>query len=169
MGIDHEFKENHKIDILPFYYTARLSDLDITYLNGISTYGASETRKQRRYGLNMEYLLRELTLFGQLMWATDGHMDRNGWYIQPSYVVKLKDRKTLTQVEFLLRIEAYKVDLDRDPTDSRTWNRDTFTLAAIADVVKNLKVKTEVLFNDEHTGGGSVRNNEVVVQLEAKF
>ncbi len=96
-------------------------------------------------------------------------MDRYGWYLQPSYKVKLKDRDIFTGFEFLVRYEDYNVDLTRDPTDSRTWDRETVTLAVLTDVVKNTKIKTEFYINEESTGGPDVDNNEVLVQLEIKF
>jgi hypothetical protein len=169
LGMDHSFKEEHHIDILPFYYISRLSDEDVAYLKGISTYGTSDADDQHRYGLNLEYLLRGFTFFGQYMRATDGKMDRDGWYVQESYKLKFKERKIFTAVEFLFRHENYNVDLSHDPSDSRTWDRRATTLAVITDIVKNLKVKTEYYFHDEDTGGDDVDNNELLVQLEAKF
>jgi len=170
IGIDLPIKENHKIDILPFYYHSRLSGNDVSYLQGISTYGSSVgKKKQERYGFNFEYLLDAFTLFAQVMRTTDGIMDRDGWYIQPSYKIKCKERKSFNAFEFLLRYEEYNVDLTKDPTDSRTWDRETITLAILTDVVKNTKLKTEYYFNDESTGGSGVNNNEFLVQLEVKF
>ena len=167
--MDYSFKERHRIDILPFYYTSRLSDGDVAYLQGITTYGTSDDDDQHRYGLNVEYILCGLTLFGQYIQATDGKMDRHGWYVQPSYKVEFKKRETFTAVEFLLRYEDYDVDLTQDIADSRTWDRQTTTVAIIIDVVKNLKIKTEYYLNDEDTGGSDVNNDELLIQLEAKF
>ncbi len=79
------------------------------------------------------------------------------------------DRDIFTGFEFLVRYEDYNVDLTRDPTDSRTWDRETVTLAVLTDVVKNTKIKTEFYINEESTGGPDVDNNEVLVQLEIKF
>jgi len=169
IGIDLPIKENHKIDILPFYYHSRLSGNDVAYLQKISTYGASNGKKQERYGFNFEYRLNAFTLFAQVMRATDGIMDRDGWYIQPSYKIKCKKRKTFKAFEFLLRYEEYNVDLTKDPTDSRTWDRETITLAILTDVVKNTKIKTEYYFHGESTGGSGVNNNEFLLQLEVKF
>ena len=169
LGIDHEFKEDHSVNILPFYYIASLSDDDVAYLQGISTYGVSEDDDQHRFGVNLEYILRAFNFFGQYMQATDGKMDRNGWYVQGSTKIKCKCGKTIMAHEFLIRYEDYNVDLSLDPADSRTWDRQTTTLAVITDVVKNLKVKTEYYFKNEDTGAGDLKNNELLVQLEAKF
>ncbi|MFQ5780317.1 MAG: hypothetical protein ACE5HN_05970 [Nitrospiria bacterium] len=169
LGIDHSFKEGHKIDLLPFYYRSELSDADIAHLQGIATYPPGDLRDdQRRYGLNLEYLLRGFALFSQYIKAEDGAMDRDGWYVQPSYRLVLGGSR-LAAVEFLVRYEEYNVDLARDRNDSRTWDRRTTTLALITDVVKGFKVKTEYYFNDEKTGGPDVDNNELLVQAEIKF
>ncbi len=95
-------------------------------------------------------------------------MDRDGWYVQPSYKYSLGYNR-LTAVVFLLRYEDYNVDLTKNPTDSRTWDRQATTVALIASIVKGVKVKTEYYFNDEKTGGPDVDNNELLVQLEIKF
>ena len=170
VGIDLPLKEDHKLDFLPFYYSSRLSGNDVAYLQGITNYGVTNNKKrQERYGFNFKYLLKDFSFFAQYMHATDGIMDRNGWYIQPSYKIKCDKRKTFTAFEFLLRFEDYNVDLTKDPSDSRTWDRQTTTLAIIADLVKNTKIKTEYYINDESTGGSGVDNNELLVQLEVKF
>ncbi|MFQ5598012.1 MAG: hypothetical protein ACE5GK_08180 [Nitrospiria bacterium] len=169
VGIEHAFKEEHQIDLLPFYYRSDLSDADLAYLQGIASYPMGDRRKdQQRYGLNLDYLLGDFAFFGQYIKGKDGAMDREGWYVQPSYQYH-PARQRLINIVFLIRYEQYNVDLARNPTDSRTWDRQTTTLAFIASIVKGFKVKTEYYFNDETTGGPDVDNNELLVQLEMKF
>ncbi len=169
LGLNHDFKEGHNIDILPFWYTADLSDEDISYLETISGYGTSTRNKdQSRYGVNLNYTLGAFNFFAQYMGAEDGLMDRDGWYVQPSYKQKLGMNR-LRSVEFLLRYEQYNVDLVLNPNDSRTWDRQTTTLAIISEVVKGFKIKTEYYINGEDTGGADVDNNELLVQAEVKF
>ncbi|HIE64708.1 MAG: hypothetical protein ABGX83_08110 [Nitrospira sp.] len=169
VGIDHAFKEGHTINLLPFYYRSRLSDGDITYLQGITSYPTGDLQnRQERVGLNLDYRLRDFAFFGQYIKGKDGAMDRDGWYVQPSYKYSLGYNR-LTAVVFLLRYEDYNVDLTKNPTDSRTWDRQATTVALIASIVKGVKVKTEYYFNDEKTGGPDVDNNELLVQLEIKF
>ncbi|MFQ5329494.1 MAG: hypothetical protein ACE5D4_05845 [Thermodesulfobacteriota bacterium] len=168
VGVKHHFKEGHEIDVFPFLYVGQLSSADITHLNGISGYSSTDDSKDR-FGINVEYLLDDFTFFFQYISATDGAMDRTGWYIQPSYKVHLDGRDTFTAVEFLFRYDDYNVDLPETFVDSRTWDRTEVTLAAITDVVKNIKIKAELNFHDESTGGAEVDNNELLVQLEAKF
>jgi len=169
VGMKHHFKDGHEIDVMPFLTIGELSAADVGYINGLPGIAGSTDDSKDRYGLNLEYLLNDMSFFFQYISATDGALDRKGWYIQPSYKVYFKDRPTFTAVEFLLRYDNYEVDQVNDPTDSRTWDRDSFVLAAITDVVKNVKVKAEYAFHGEETGGAEVDNNELVVQLEAKF
>jgi len=169
LGLNHNFKEGHNIDILPFWYTSDLSDADVTYLETITTYGTGTTNKdQSRYGVSLDYTLGAFNFFGQYMMAEDGLMDRDGWYVQPSYKQKMGMNR-LKSVEFLVRYEDYTVDLVKDANDSRTWDRQTTTLAIISEIVKGFKIKTEYYINDEDTGGAEVDNNELLVQAEVKF
>ena len=170
LGVNVPVGENHHIDILPFYYTATLSDDDVTYLQGISTYeGDIDDDDQDRFGVNVELVAGNGTIFGQYMMGTDGDMERKGWYSQLSYKVDLPEGNIIKSVEPLFRYEDYKVDLTADPTDSRTWDRQTTTLAVIIEIVKNLNFKAEYYMNDEDTGNGDVDNDEFLAQLEAKF
>jgi hypothetical protein len=172
VGMKHHFKEGHEIDVFPFLYVGQLSSTDIASLQDINTYGVSTDDTKDRFGINIEYLLDDFTCFFQYISATDGAMDRTGWYIQPSYKVHLDGRETFTAVEFLFRYDDYDVDLPKDQDaefGSQTWDRQKVTLAAITDVVKNIKIKAELNLHDESTGGAEVDNNEILVQLEAKF
>ncbi len=169
LGIDYTIKEGHQIDILPFYYASDLSVADIAYLNGISNYPAGSTdNDQVRYGLNLDYALRDFYFFGQYMKGKDGAMDRDGWYVQPSYKVHFGYPR-LQSVELLVRYEEYNVDLVKDTADSRTWDRSTTVFALLSEVVKGFKVKAEYDLNEEKNNGPDVENNELVVQLEIKF
>ncbi|MBN4054601.1 hypothetical protein JYT87_02720 [Nitrospira defluvii] len=168
LGIDHRIEKDHYIDLLPFYYTSELSPADITYLNTIKNYTGGIQDDQSRYGINLDYRLRGFSFFGQYMMGEDGGMNRDGWYVQPAYKLKL-GMTLLKSIEFLLRYEEYNVDLTKDPTDSRTWDRQTSTVAVIAEIVSGFKVKTEYYVNDEKTGASKVDNDELLIQFETKF
>lgn len=43
------------------------------------------------------------------------------------------------------------------------------TLALIAELAKNLKLKAEYYMNGEDTGGDDVDNNELLMQLQIKL
>lgn len=168
LGLNHAFKPGHSVDVLPFWYGADLSPNDITYLNTISGYTDLSSKDQSRYGVNFDYILSGFELFAQYMKAEDGAMDRDGWYVQPSYQQTL-GMAHLQSVEFLLRYEEYNVDLVPVFADARTWDRKTTTLALISEIAKGFKIKTEYYLNDEETGGGDVDNNELLIQAEVKF
>lgn len=168
LGINHTIKKDHHINVLPFYYKSELSPDDIGYLSKIKNYTGGSRNEQNRYGINLDYSLRGFSFFGQYMAGKDGGMDRDGWYVQPAYKLKLGMTR-LKSVEFLLRYEEYNVDLTKDPTDSRTWDRRTTTFAITTEIVSGFKVKTEYYVNDEKTGGSKVNNNELLIQFETKF
>lgn len=168
LGLKHVFKEGHTVDLFPYWYTADLSDQDISYLNTIAGYTDTNNRDQTLYGVNLDYTLGGFNFFAQYMGAKDGVMERDGWYVQPSYKQKLGMNR-LKSVEVILRYEQYNVDLPDVPTDARTWDRQTTTVAVISEIVRGFKIKTEYYFNQEDTGGASVDNNELLVQAEVKF
>jgi len=168
LGLNHAFKAGHSIDLLPFWYTADLSPQDISYLNKIKNYTGGNDDTQTRYGLNLDYVLRGFSFFAQYMGAQDGGMDRDGWYVQPSFKQKL-GMSRLKSLEFLVRYEEYNVDLVPAPSDSRTWDRQVLTVAVTSEIVRGFKVKTEYYLKDEDTGGEDVNNDEFLMQLEVKF
>lgn len=168
LGLNHHFKAGHRIDLLPFWYTADLSAKDVAYLNKITNYTGGNNNSQTRYGFNLDYILGGFSFFAQYMGAEDGGMDRDGWYMQPAFKQKL-GMPRLKSIEFLVRYEEYNVDLVTAPTDSRTWDRQALTFAVISEMTRGFKVKTEYDLNNEDTGGADVDNNELLVQLEVKF
>lgn len=169
LGIDYRIKEGHQVDILPFYYASDLSEGDLIYLETISSYPPGATDKdQVRYGVNLDYVLRDFSFFGQYLKGEDGAMERDGWYVQPAYKAHFGYRR-LKSVELIIRYEEYNVDLVKDPNDSRTWDRRTTVLALLSEVVNGFMVKTEYDFNEEETNGPDVNNNELVVQFEVRF
>lgn len=168
LGLNHTFKTDHRIDLLPFWYTSDLSTQDVAYLNKITNYAGGSDNTQRRYGINLDYVLGGFSLFAQYMGASDGGMDRDGWYVQPAFKQEL-GMSRLKSIEVLIRYEQYNVDLVAAPTDSRTWDRQTTTFAVFSEIVSGFKVKTEYYINDEDTGGSDVANNEFLMQLEVKF
>ncbi len=168
LGLNHTFKTDHRIDLLPFWYTSDLSTQDVAYLNKITNYRGGSDNNQRRYGVNLNYILGGFSFFAQYMGASDGGLDRDGWYVQPAFKQKL-GMSRLKSIEFLIRYEQYNVDLAAAPSDSRTWDRQTTTFAVFSEIVSGFKVKTEYYINDEDTGAADVANNEFLMQLEIKF
>ena len=169
LGAKYELGNVGKIDVLPFYYNGALSDADIAFLQGISGYGTSTDDEKIRYGANVRYDIGNFTLIGQYMEGEDGSLDRTGWFVQPSYLIEVSGWNRFNAYELVYRFNDLKVDLPNDPADSLTWDRQQHVFALITDIYKNIKLKTEYYVNDEDTGADDVKNDEFLVQLEAKF
>lgn len=168
LGYRNDYGDMGKVDLLLFWVYKELSDSDVGFLQGIPGHGVGNDTGYR-VGFGADYRLGDLRLYGQYIDAEDGKLDRHGWYIQPSYKFKLKNRKSFYACEVLFRYGELDVDLPNNPSDSLTWDRDKIVLALITDVYKNIKLRTEYYINDEETGGREVDNDELLVQLEVKF
>jgi len=149
------------LDMLPFYYTGKLSGEDITFLQKVSGYGTAADDNKIRYGLNARYDLERFTLIGQFIKAEDGVLDRTGWFIQPSIRV--------AHLEFVYRYNDLNVDLTPSFGDGKTWDREQQVFAVITDLYPGVKVKTEYVVNSEDTGGRHLNNNEFLAELEMIF
>ncbi len=170
LGYRNDYGKLGKVDVLLFYVYKELSDSDIEFLMDIPGYsGDTDDDSGYRYGFGADYSIGGLRLYGQYIEAGDGELERSGWYIQPSYKLKLAQRDSFNAFEILFRYGELNVDVPADVTDSLTWDRNKFTIALISDVYKNIKLKTEYYLNDEDTGGEDVANDEFLAQLEVKF
>jgi hypothetical protein len=162
-GFKRGIGASSKLDLLPFYYSGSLSGADITLLKLIPGYTALaadelEDDSKTRYGLNARYDVGALTFIGQLLKASDGALDRNGFFVQPSFKAGI--------YEFVYRYNDLEVKLPKVDADSLTWDRTQHILGLITTLYKGVKLKTEYALNKEDTGGADVRNNEFLAQLE---
>jgi hypothetical protein len=169
LGYRNDYGDLGKVDLLLFYVYKELSDEDVDFLRAIPGYGSSGYDNGYRCGLGADYRIMGLRLYGQYITAEDGWLKRSGWYIQPSYKLKLEQAEYFKACEILFRYGKLDVDLWPDPSNSYTWNREKITLALITDVYENIKLKTEYYINNEDTGDEDVDNDELLVQLEVKF
>jgi len=149
------------LDLLPFYYTGKLSREDVNFLKKVSGYGTAADDNKIRYGLNARYDLGEVILIGQFIKAKDGVLDRTGWFIQPSMRV--------SHLEFVYRYNDLDVDVTKSFGDGRTWDREQQVFAVITDLYPGVKIKTEYVVNSEDTGGRDLDNDEFLVELEMVF
>ncbi|MDD4294125.1 MAG: hypothetical protein PHP69_01265 [Candidatus Omnitrophica bacterium] len=170
LGIKKDLGAAGKFDILGFSYFSELSPEDETFLESkISGYG-SDDKKQYRYGANLSYSIKGLNLLVETIKAKDGDLDRSAWFVQPSYKIKFPDRKFFTAIEPLFRYGRLNVDTQAVSGNSLTWDRQEFTFALIADVYKNIKLKTEYTIDKTDEGlDGKKSYGEFVSQLEIKF
>lgn len=169
LGYKNEIIKGHKIDLLLFSYLSKFSDSDVSFLKSNFTGYTSDKKTKNFSGGNIEYKFEGLTLFGQYIRANDGELKRNAWYVQPSYKFTVKGMKYLSAIEPLYRYDKYDISHAPSVTKPLSWDRKRNTLAVIADIVKDFKLKLEYNINDENTGGAKVRNNEFVGQMEVKF
>ena len=169
LGIKSELKGFGKFDLMPFYYRGSLSSADVTFLQAVNGYGSYMDDDKERYGLNARYDVSNFTLIAQYIEAQDGRMERNGWFIQPSYRINPFKTDLFSGYEFVYRYNTLDVGLENMPADSLTWDREQHIFSIITDIYKNIKLKTEYYINDEDTGADDVDNNEFLMQLEIIF
>ena len=97
-------------------------------------------------------------------------MTREGCFLQGSYRFsfgKLVAKRYFRSFEPILRIGTLEVDtpFGRDPSLPGTWDREQIMFGGILEVTSEIFVKVEYVINDETTGGASVANNELLVQM----
>ncbi len=170
LGVVKELGRGGAVDVLGFGYFNELSDADIAFLkSNLSSYNSNEER-QCRTGLNLKYDLGNFNFFTQYITARDGDLSRYGWYVQPSYKVTLPvGWKYFKTHDLLVRYGRYNVNTPKAFSLPATWDREELLFAVITDVMQNVKLKTEYSINDEKTGNGAVRNDELLMQLEVSF
>jgi len=105
----------------------------------------------------------------QYISAKDGELERRGWYIQPLYKIPVGAKYLKSVTPFFRYGELDTRKIPAVFSDPLTWDRQKVTLALIADLIDQVKLKFEYKMNDEDTGGGEVDNDEFVGQLEMKF
>ncbi len=165
-----------------------LQGTDMTLRNGanqpIAGYGDSGDDGSQRHGITVEYFLPASTIFENLdtrkrdglrilfQWirGEDGAMTREGCFLQGSYRFsfgKLVAKRYFRSFEPILRIGTLEVDtpFGRDPSLPGTWDREQIMFGGILEVTSEIFVKVEYVINDETTGGASVANNELLVQM----
>lgn len=166
-----------KLDVLGFGYRDELSGGEIRFLRAIPTYGFSDEDAQHRVGLNVDWTVGggpgsdvgPFDLFAEWVRASDGNLRRTGWYVQPSLRFPMPDWSRAQSITVLGRVDGMDLNLRPVVTDSRTWSRRRYTLAALLGVVRDVTIRIEYNFNDETTGGRQIHNDELVAQLEVKF
>jgi hypothetical protein len=156
----------------------------------IAGYGDSRSDKSERWGVQVEYFLPArsvlggvlkdtrtndgLRVFAQFIRAVDGELDRDGWYVQGSWRAsfgRLLFDRYFRSVEPLVRYGALNVEVPfgTDPTLPGTWDRRELLFGGIVEVTGDIFIKVEYTFRDEKTRGGSVGDDELLVELLLVF
>lgn len=167
-----------------------LTERDPVTQVAIRGYGDSDSRKKNRLGFSAGYHFEAyhlyealgqldlmnprrgdgLYLFYQWIQSEDGELDRDGWYAQVSWrVSNPAGWRFFRSLEPVARYGVIDVDQAHIPTLPLTWSRKQWLIGAILEVCRGIYIRGEYTWNDESTGAGSVRNNELLVQLLAEF
>ncbi len=188
-GIGVRFQEEDiKADLITYYINDKMNNEensdgartgDVQVLDALPGYHELEsgapTPNQNRLGFRVTLDALGATSMTEYVYMQDGLLKRHVWYSLLGYKQKLdgfdvNGRKWLTGIMPLIRFDNLDVIIDKSASDSRTWDRWGTTLGLIIDVMDNVKLKTELIWNKEQTGGGNrIDNNEFLTQLEAKF
>ncbi len=175
LGLDLSLGTEGRLGLIGFYYWDRLSADDISdgtdglddQLNYAST-GDGKTRVGG--GIKVEPV-KGLRIASMYLTATDADVDRSAWFAELSYKIGLEGGGRLQAIEPVLSYGTLTVDSDvtKDPTLPGTWDRTHLIAGVLFHMADKTKIKLEYYFNGEETGGATVDNDELMVQLEIKF
>lgn len=169
IGTKYNLTDMQQINALGFIFTGKLSEEDISKLQGIPGYGTSDNDASYFGGISLEYNNGPFNLFTQGIAAIDGDLRRSGWYAQPSWTISMKERQSFNKFLLLGRYDKLNVGLPHTFSESLSWDREKITLAVLTEIVPQLTLKTEYYINNEKTGGRSVNNDELLLQLYIEF
>jgi len=189
VGYERDFRELGELELVGFYYNDELTDEAVAVLqNELNV--TSQKRNMSRLGLSLGYhveayhLLKAmgaleranprrgdgLYVFYQWIGAEDGDLDRKGWYTQASYRFSNPGRwRYLRSFEPVVRYSELNVDQAHIASLPLTWSRRQWLLGMVVEIVRDVFLRAEYTVNDETTGSGGVDNNELLLQLLARF
>tara|TARA_Y100001960_G_scaffold308991_1_gene366925 strand:+ start:1469 stop:2686 length:1218 start_codon:yes stop_codon:yes gene_type:complete len=174
-----------------WYYTGKLIDdydwkYNLGFLPGYDNIAESKDEWEEDdkthwwYGGRVGVDRKNIHIRVEYINALDGLLPRNGFYVEGSYRIPLKQIKS---VEPLIRFGNLNI-LRHEETmgDPQTWDREMITLAFLLRLNDYLTVKTEYYFLNEITGGSKttdndgniidntfVKDNQFLLQLKFEF
>lgn len=151
-----------KASVMPFAYRGGLNQHDVAFLQTLPGYGTSAADRKSRWGVTLGWETGPLTVLAQGIEAEDGELERSGLFVQPSW--RLNDI-----FQLVYRYNRLEVDFLAAPADSRTWDRTQHVFALVSTLAEGVRLKTEYYLNGEDTGGASVDNDELMLQLEVAW
>jgi len=128
----------------------------------------SDEDRQNRYGVNVAYVKDRLDFYGQYIYADDGVMRRNAWFVQPSYKIDI-DYLYLKSIRPVFRYGQYNINQLHTVNSPLTWDRQRYTFACVNEIKNNMELTFEWNINLEDTGGNNLRNNEFLTHFEYDF
>ena len=174
-GFRAQFSNAHTMSVFGFYNYSKLTPQDITYLSNVISGYTSQENQNFFMGLNTELNWRGFNVFSQYIYAKDGEVKRQAYYVQPSLLLYAADRKYFNAMRFLYRWNGLGVrakglasNIQASPM---TWDRTTHTLATSLRIYKFLEFKNEWNLHQENPGGSTkeVHNDEFISQLRLAF
>ena len=167
LGYKLETSKEVSFDFMFFGYSGKLTGDEKLFLQGIDGYGLSNSDTKQFFGGMIEYRFLPFTSGLKYISALDGKLEREGWYLQLSYLIPGRNNHLI--FEPMIRHGRLNVNTESIPGDSLTWDRKMTTIALLTKIENGIMLKTEYYLNDEDTGNGSVANDELLIQLEVKF
>ena len=115
------------------------------------------------YGGRVGFDKWNMHLRGEYIGSQDGHLTRDGYYVEGSYRIKAPRFLPVKNIEPIARYGALNVNR-HEPLlgDPETWDREMTTLGLITRLNDNISIKIEYYLLDEVTGGDIRTNTEGV-------
>lgn len=173
LGLDMDFAQYGKLDVMGFGLTGQLSNDDVEYLQtDVPGYGFETNKDKELFGVNLDYGIDEWDFFAQAIAGRDGDIDRFSWYAELSYQFQFEGLKYLDSIRPLVRYGQLDIDTIPQPfmtNGSLTWDRQQWLFGVVTEMVRNVNFRIEYALNDEDTGDEDIHNNEILFQLEVSF
>lgn len=173
IGLDLDFDQYGRLDLMGFGLSGELSEDDVTFLQTDAPgYGFSTDNDKELAGVNLDYKIDEWDFFAQAIGGRDGEMERFSWYTELSYKFDIEGMRYLNSIRPLVRYSELDANLTPQAymrNGSLTWDREQWLFAVIAELVDNVSFRAEYALNEEDTGGPDINNNELLFQLEVRF
>ncbi|HDS09020.1 MAG TPA: hypothetical protein ENN73_02230 [Firmicutes bacterium] len=166
LGLNNGFGSDSSLFILGFFFKGRLNEDEKDLLIDIDRELVTGSDDSSFYGVSAEYKLNKLTLSGKYISGLDSGLKRDGWFFQIYFDLNLSPSSSITP---LFRYGVLNNNLENDPAEPLTWDRDNTTVALLITLVPGVILKTEYYINNEETGDAGVDNDELLIQLEIKF
>jgi len=133
-------------------------DLGGGYYNGVGFYGSpnAESSGRTRWGLELSYVLKNLSLRSEYIQGKDGSIDRFGYYAQAGYYIWPQ------KLQLLAKYDWY------DPDKAKTDNATTWYTAGLTfNFNPNVRIQAGYTIKEEQ--GPNINNNMGVVQFQMGF
>jgi len=162
-----------------WYYTGQLIDdfdwkLQLGglpgYSNVVDVYGEKDDLTHFWYGGRVGFDKWNMHLRGEYINSQDGHLTRDGYYVEGSYRIKEPKFLPVKNIEPIARYGALNVNR-HEPLlgDPETWDREMTTLGLLTRINDNISIKIEYYLLDEVTGGDDDRTNSEGVTFDDSF